>query len=188
MSEPVTSRASQELGIDPSFQKAFIDGSTNFRLRNVVDHAKSDTHKIAFSLYYKKQGQSPKTESFISQQNQSQLDFSLNLQQIEDLKRKFDISYFVVKEELPLSKYEKLIALEKRHGVPHGSTYSNRAAATEFISFQSKEVLTQLSRDVLKSKFYSILFYSTTDKTVSEQEAVFVLYFEPDPTEPQFIV
>ena len=51
--------------------------------------------------------------------------------------------------------------------------------------FQSKEVLTQLSRDVLKSKFYSILFDSTTDKTVSEQEAVFVLYFEPDPREPR---
>lgn len=67
----------------------------------------------------------------------------------------------------------------------HGSVYSNRTAATEFISFQSKEVLTQLSRDVLKSKFYSILFDSTTDKTVSEQEAVFVLYFDPDPTEPQ---
>ena len=46
-------------------------------------------------------------------------------------------------------------------------------------------MLTQLSRDVLKSKFYSILFDSTTDKTVSEQEAVFVLYFEPDPAEPQ---
>ncbi|XP_074626738.1 zinc finger protein 862-like [Acropora palmata] len=46
-------------------------------------------------------------------------------------------------------------------------------------------MLTQLSRDVLKSKFYSILFDSTTDKTVSEQEAEFVLYFEPDPTEPQ---
>ena len=151
----------------------------------MVDHAKSDTHKTAFSLYNKKQGQSPKTESYISQQNQSKLDFSLNPQQIEDFKRKFDISYFVVKEELPLSKYEKIIALEKRHGVPHGSTYSNRAAATEFISFQSEEVLTQLSRDVLKSKFYSILFDSTTDKTVSEQEAVFVLYFEPDPTEPQ---
>ena len=37
-----------------------------------------------------------------------------------DLKKKFDISYFVVKEELPLAKYEKLIALKKRHGVSHG--------------------------------------------------------------------
>ena len=25
---------------------------------------------------------------------------------------------------------------------------------------------------------------STTDRTVSEQESVFILYFEPDPTEP----
>lgn len=71
----------------PKFSRAFIDGSTNFRLTNVVDHAKSYMHKIALSLYNKKEGQSesPTTESFIDQPNQSKLDFSLNPQQIEDL-------------------------------------------------------------------------------------------------------
>ena len=91
----------------------------------------------------------------------------------------------MVKEELPLSKYEKIIALEKKHGVPHGTLYSNRTAATEFISFQSNEVLTKLSKDISQSKFYSILFDSATDNAVAEQEAVFVLYFDPAPNEPK---
>lgn len=37
----------------PKFWRTFIDGSTNFRLSNVVDHATSDTHKLALSLYNK---------------------------------------------------------------------------------------------------------------------------------------
>ena len=87
--------------------------------------------------------------------------------------------------ELPLSKYEKIITLEKRHSVLHGTVYSNRAAVTEFISFQANEVLTKLSKDISQSKFHSVLFDSTTDNAVAEQEAVFVLYFDPPPNEPK---
>ncbi|CAH3142865.1 unnamed protein product [Pocillopora meandrina] len=61
--------------------------------------------------------------------------------------------------------------------------YCNRTAATESISFQANEVLTKLREDVGESKFYSILFDSTTDNTVIEQEAVIVLYFDPPPAE-----
>ena len=91
----------------------------------------------------------------------------------------------MVKEELPLSKYEKIITLEKRHGVLHGTVYSNGTAVTEFISFQPNEVLTKLSKDISQSKFHSVLFDSTTDNAVAEQEAVFVLYFDPAPNEPE---
>lgn len=168
----------------PKFSRAFIDGSTNFRITSVLDHCKSDFHNIALSLYHKHKNQPPSASNCNADKNQPKLDFSLNPQQIEDLKRKFDISYFTVKEELPLSKYEKIIALEKRHGVSHDSVYSNRTAATEFISFQAKEVLEKLTEDVAQARFYSIMFDGTTDNTVIEQEAVFVLYFDPAPAKP----
>jgi len=41
------------------------------------------------------------------------------------------------------------------------------------MSYQANEVLTKLTEDVAQSKFYSI------------REAVFVLYFDPTPAEPQ---
>lgn len=37
-----------------------------------------------------------------------------------------------------------------------------------------------MSKDITKAKFYSILFDGTTDSSVTEQEAIFVLYFDPD--------
>ena len=70
----------------PKFSRASIDGSTNFRPTNLVDYAKSDIHKIAFSLYNKQQGQLPSAVSNSNQQNQPKLEFNLNLQQMKDLK------------------------------------------------------------------------------------------------------
>ena len=81
---------------------------------------------------------------------------------------------------MPLIKYEKIIELEKRHGVRLGSTHNNRTAAREFLSFQAGELKQELSKDITKAKFYSILFDGTTDSSVTEQEAIFVLYFDPD--------
>lgn len=37
-----------------------------------------------------------------------------------------------------------------------------------------------MSKDITKAKFYSIFFDGTTDSSVTEQEAIFVLYFDPD--------
>jgi len=37
-----------------------------------------------------------------------------------------------------------------------------------------------LSKDIAKTKFYSILFDGTTDSSITKQEATFVLYFDPD--------
>ena len=97
------------------------------------------------------------------------------------MKKKFDISYFVVKEEPPLTKYEKIIELEKRHGVLHSSCYSNRTAATNFISYQSDQLKSQLAKDIANAKFFSVIFDGTTYSAVVEQEAVFAIYFNPDP-------
>ena len=115
----------------------------------MVDHAKPDIHKIAFSLYNK---QTEET-SLAAEENQQRLDFNLNSQQVEDLKKKFDVSYFVVKEELPLSKYENLIALEKRHGVPHGTVYSNRQRRQSLYPFRQTNFLPSYRRTFLSQSF-----------------------------------
>lgn len=50
----------------------------------------------------------------------------------------------------------------------------------KFLSFQAGELKEVLSKDIAKAKFYSILFDGTTDSSVTEQEAIFVLYFDPN--------
>lgn len=85
--------------------------------------------------------------------NQRPLEFKLSKEQEEVFRKKFDVSYFVVKEKMPLIKYEKIIELEKRHGVRLGSTHNNRTAAREFLSFQAGELKQELSKDITKAKF-----------------------------------
>lgn len=162
-----------------NFSRTFIDGSANFKVSSVIDHANSEIHKIALNLFRRKSGK-PATP-INKEKNQPTLDFKLGPQQQEEMKKKFDISYFVVKEELPLMKYEKIIELEKRHGVSHSSSYSNRTAATNFISYQSDQLKSQLAKDIANAKFFSVIFDGTTDCAVVEQEAVFAIYFDPDP-------
>ena len=57
----------------PRFSRAFIDPSTSFRLTNGIDHAKSEIHNIAFSLYNKQKGET----SLTVEHNQQKLDFNL---------------------------------------------------------------------------------------------------------------
>ena len=162
-----------------NFSRTFIDGSTNFKISSVIDHAHSEMHKIALNLFKRKSGKL--ATPIMKEKNQLSLEFKLGPKQKEEMKMKFDVSYFVVKEELPLTKYEKILELERRHGVSHGSTYSNRTAATNFISYQSDQLKSQLSKDIANAKFYSVIFDGTTDCAVIEQEAVFAIYFDPDP-------
>ena len=161
-----------------NFARSWIDGSVNFKLSNVIDHAKSEAHNEALALYKRRLGQIPPTPMLTG--NQCSLEFKLSKEQEEVFRKKFDVSYFVVKEEMPLIKYEKIIELEKRHGVRLGSTHNNRTAAREFLPFQAGELKEELSKDITKAKFYSILFDGTIDSSVTEQEAIFVLYFDPD--------
>lgn len=138
-----------------------MDRSLNFKLTNVIDHAKSEAHSVALSLFKRRCGKA--SSSPLPKGNQRPLEFKLSNEQQEVFKKKFDISYFVVKEEMPLIKYEKIIQIERRHGVAIGSTHNNRTAAQEFVSFQADQLKQELSKDLAKAKFYSILFDGTTD-------------------------
>ena len=70
-----------------------------------MDHANSEIHKIALNLFRRKGGQS--ATPINKDKNQPTLEFKLGPQQQEEMKKKFDISYFVIKEELLLTKYTK---------------------------------------------------------------------------------
>ena len=47
----------------------------------------------------------------------------------ENLRRKFEIAYFIATEQLSFQKYSKICELETRHGVTLGSAYLHENAA-----------------------------------------------------------
>ena len=47
-------------------------------------------------------------------------------------KKKFEAAYFVVKEELPIAKFTKILELEENQGVALGKTYRNKNKTYRF--------------------------------------------------------
>ena len=98
---------------------------------------------------------------------------------VEKTKRKFEVAYFIAKDELSFKKYEKIINLEEIHGVSMGEAYRNDKSCGEFIDYLGKDISDNLSSDLAKTRFYSVLIDGSTDISTKDQESVFVLYFDP---------
>ncbi len=169
------------------FSNAWIQGTCNLRLSNAQDHAATKCHQHAYNLYIKDLTSKGELSSNMEnplrpQPSQRTLEdgFSkLNETQLEQTIKKFDIAYFVSKKELPFTVYEDLISLEKRHGVDLGDVYNNRKQCGEFIDVNAQFIAHQLNEDLTKAKLYSVLTDGSTDKSVTEKEVVYELYFDP---------
>ena len=167
------------------FSNAWIRGTCNLRLSNAKNHAASKCHQHAYELYIKglKGEASTNADNCLrpaSNQRTLEDGFTrLNEIQLEQTIKKFDIAYFVAKQELPFAIYEDLIALEKRHGVDLGDVYENRKQCAEFVDVNAKFISQQLTEDLTKAKFYSVLTDGSTDKSVTEKEVGSVLHFDP---------
>ena len=98
---------------------------------------------------------------------------------IELTRTKFETAYFVAKEEMPLKKYTKLL----NHGVNVGKAYRNENTGGIFIDAIGESLATDLKNKSDKVHFYSIHTDGSTDSATSENEAVFVVYFNPQPAD-----
>ena len=101
------------------FNPAWVTGSTNYRSSNPVDHATGDPHQEAVRLYHRHCKTAGRERQPVDKSQKTIPHSMAGLMQKtrEQLAKKFDIAYFVCKEEMPFTKYEKLVTLESKHGV-----------------------------------------------------------------------
>ena len=104
-----------------NFSERWLLGAESVRTSNIRDHARADQHAHAMSLL--KQEHARASDSGCS----SYAPIAKALSKLSDeekgqLRRKFDIAYFVAQEKLSFRKYPRLCELEARHGVAIGST------------------------------------------------------------------
>ena len=111
---------------------AWITGSTNQKLSNILDHACSNQHKLSMSLLSVDQAKAmnhPVTAYAPIAQSLLSMDRSLR----ERMGKKFDICYMLAKENLPFRKYPAICELESRHGVDLGQSYATKDSAKSFM-------------------------------------------------------
>ena len=106
---------------------------------------------------------------------------------ITQIKKLFEVAYYIGTQGRPMTDFESLLSLEKMHGVEFlGTSYENRSSCREFLLMISDYFFEQDVRDKLsRSNFVRIMTDGTTDASVSEQEVIFLLFFYPDELEPR---
>lgn len=166
-----------------------FSGSTNLRLSNAEDHARGEPHKRAMDLHFKEKKGLCATERAeamkgTNDNGQQLITTGFANMQASDLattKMKFEVAYFIAKEELPLAKYEQIVRLEEKHGVEIGKAYRNRKSCNKFISAIGDQLAKDLENKLSNANFFSVLVDSSEDTSILEKEAVFVQYLDKRP-------
>ena len=86
----------------------------------------------------------------------------------------------MAKKEIPIAKYKAIIELEERHCVNFHRSYKNDTACGEMIDCIGSVLAKEMKDEIGKARFFSVLFEGSS-KSVSEKEAVLVMYFDPEP-------
>ena len=97
----------------------------------------------------------------------------------ETVKKKFEIAYFLLKENLPYVKMVPLYYLIEKHGVGLGTGYKNDQACATFVQYIAKDQRLQLVDILSKAKFYSTQVDGNTDSANIEEEVFLTVYFNP---------
>ena len=158
-----------------NFSSKWIEGADSVRLSNVRDHAQNDQHTHAMHLlkiqHAKIDGLGPSSYSQIVHAFTK-----LSEEERDKLRVKFDISYFVASENLPLTKYSKLCDLERRHGVCVGNSYTNDNSGKEMIHFTAETMRQDLRKNLDEAKFFSVVLDGSADKGNIDNEAMLLIW------------
>ena len=157
-----------------NFNPAFINGSKNLRASAMKDHGKTDMHQMAMRLYNKYHAEdvtdyAPIAKALCTLDEKSKL----------TLLRKFEIAYFICKENLAFTKMSPLCELQTKHGIELGSGYKNNQACSVFINYVAEEQRILLNERLNRAKYFSIQADGSTDCANKEEELFLVLFFDP---------
>ena len=157
-----------------NYNQAYIVGSTNLRTSSFKEHVASDMHQRAMVLLKKSQCTNVAEYAPIARML-TELDAEAEMR----LKRKFELAYFICKENLAFAKMGPLCTLEEQHGVDLGLGYKNDKACVTFVEYIAQERRELLTTTLARAKFFSVQSDGSTDAGNAENELFLVLYHDP---------
>ena len=162
-----------------NFSRAWVVGSTNAKVSNVLDHARSEQHRIAMVQLRAEQAKTTNAPIATYAPIARSMHILDNSAQ-ERMSKKFDICFMTAKENIAFHKYPAIHALESRHGVNLGQSYATKDSAKSFTHYIAESQRQEFNRTLSFSHFYSFLMDSTTDAGNIEDELIVILYCEKD--------
>jgi hypothetical protein len=171
-----------------NYSNVFVKGSTNFKKSAVIDHAKiSNPHAKALKLFFESKDiplneRAKKLAKVSGNRDIVSGVATMDKKELERMKIKFEVAYFVAKNEMPFTKYNQILKLEKMHGIGVGEAYLTDMNCASFIDYIGKDLKEKLLFDLSNAKFFGTLCDGSTDSSTLEEEVVYISYFDPRPT------
>ena len=92
----------------------------------------------------------------------------------------FNTAFYVASEGLAFKKFPGLLDLQEKNGLDIGIQYRNDKKCKEFVSSIASVERQRISEEVHNARFLCVLADGSTDKSITEQEAVYVRYTGPN--------
>ena len=168
-----------------NFNAAWITGSTNQKVSNILDNDGSGVHKAALA---RKRVEVARARGELVVQSSpigcalSTLDLTTRAR----MGRIFDLCFMMAKESVAFAKYPSLLELEKRHGVDLGHAYTTADSAKLFTGFIAKSQRQSFFSTLYScgTHLFSLLMDGTTDCGNKECELMVLVYcFKNDAVE-----
>lgn len=90
----------------------------------------------------------------------------------KDIAAKINTAYLIAKEELPFSKFEPILALQRKNGLEISPTYANDKGCNNFVSLVCSVITEQLSSEINGKSYLSVMTDGATDASGKENETV----------------
>ena len=91
----------------------------------------------------------------------------------------FNLTYYLVKQEWPLSDFPNLLKLQEKNCTPGiKECYWNDGAAGNFLDVTGKVTTNSLHKDLAKAHYFCILSDGSTNSSVIEEELVYLLFLK----------
>ena len=154
----------------------FVKGCKTFKRETLKKHSESFTHMRARDSYLAKQKAEEDRPIFKSFKKMSN---KCDEEQRKDVAMKMNTAYFIAKEELPFTKFPKLLDLQRKNGLQIGETYSTDKKCAEMVSTISNVYQNRLAVTVNKNiKYMSIMIDSGEDAGGVENETFHCRFVE----------
>ena len=91
----------------------------------------------------------------------------------------FEVAY-ILKEEIPFTKYPAVLELEKRHGVSLGTAYATEHKCRDFTIVIGESMRDSVLDTLRKLRYLAVLMDGSTDSSVVEKEVIYMMFIGTD--------
>lgn len=148
----------------------FVKGCRTFKRETLKKHSDSFAHiksRDAFMAKQMAEEDTPIFKCFVKMSKKS------DEEQRKDVAMKMNTAYLIAKEEIPFTKFPKLLDLQRKNGLQIGETYATDKKCAEMVSTIAKVYQNKLAETVNEHvKYMSIMIDGGEDAAGVENETI----------------